>query len=167
MPTYDSIASVTLSSTSNDVTFTSISSSYTDLVLVMSNLTSTTTTGKPRIRFNNDTSANYNYVLTQGLGSTVSTQGAKDTTSTWISGDPSMNSTTPSSCIVHINSYSSTAAWKTAIAYGGWFGESGNRSVVFCLTWKSTSAISTVNINSPTYAFNSGSTFSLYGITAG
>jgi len=68
--TYEKIVSTTLGSAAADVTFNSINSTYTDLVLVSSILGVTSQSYSPRVRFNSDTTSNYSVTYMYGTGST-------------------------------------------------------------------------------------------------
>jgi hypothetical protein len=62
--TYEKIATSTLGSTASDVTFSSISGSYTDLVLIV-NETCSTGSGL-NVQFNSDTGSNYSSTYMYG-----------------------------------------------------------------------------------------------------
>lgn len=158
-PTYTPIATTTLGSATNSVSFNSISSAYTDLVLVI-NATRPSGFDDGSVRFNNDTGANYSTVLLRGTGSAAS--GTRYT-------DYSLAlnllfSETVSTNIVHINNYSNNTTYKTAITRAN---ETGNGVRANVTLWHSTAAINSITlVNSGNSNFGSGSVFSLYGITA-
>jgi len=64
--TYTPIATQTLGSATGTVTFTSISGSYTDLVLVITGNTNNPT--NPVLQFNGDTTTNYSHTYISGTG---------------------------------------------------------------------------------------------------
>ena len=68
--TYEKIATTTVSGTPSDVTFSTITGSYTDLVLICQVKGSTTST--PYLQFNSDTATNYSWTNVAGDGSTAS-----------------------------------------------------------------------------------------------
>jgi len=68
-PTYEPIATTTLGTAQPTVTFSSIASTYTDLVIVAQLTTAAPT--NMRIRFNGDTTANYSNTTVTGNGSTA------------------------------------------------------------------------------------------------
>lgn len=157
-PTYDCIATTTLSSSQSSVTFSSISGSYTDLVYVIYNKTGGINTG---IRFNSDGGSNYS--LTQIYGDGSAAASLKSTNVTYgIAGVIQSDATV----VGHIMNYSNTTTNKTLIGRGG----AGSGTYLdLCVTlWRSTSAITSVTFyqgeNTGTWA--SGSTFTLYGIKA-
>ena len=67
--TYEKIATNTLGSAAASVTFSSISGSYTDLVLVCSGKSNTGSLDYTRIRVNSDTGSNYSRTYLGGNGS--------------------------------------------------------------------------------------------------
>ena len=160
--TYSQIATQTLSSNAATVTFSSIPSTYTDLVLV----TSIRVTGVTAINFqvNSDTGNNYSFRYLQGNGSAASSAGFTNTSSIqgfYTTGAPTATSIF-GTYIIHFNNYSNTTTNKTFISR-----ESGDSTTVSTVgLWRSTSSINSINLYPGGANFASGSTFSLYGIKA-
>lgn len=158
--TYDSIASTTLASTSTTITFSSISSSYTDLVLVIA---ATNTGGNADLfmRLNNDTGTNYSYNWFSGTGSSA-TSGRVGTTANVRMGYYALpQSTFQYNSITHILSYTDTNSYTT------WMTRANAASAgadMLSGTWRNDSAVNRIDIIANTGAFGVGSTFSLYGI---
>ena len=71
-PTYEPIATTTLGSAANSITFSSIASTYTDLRLVIT-YDATINTSEIYMRFNSDSGSNYSRTRLQSDGTTVST----------------------------------------------------------------------------------------------
>ena len=160
--TYEPIASQTLGSATASVTFSSIPQGYTDLVVV-SNMAGTGVDATS-IRFNGDTGNNYSYTRLYGSGSAAAST-RESNISVLKTGLISTTSiTSPDTIITHINNYSNSTTYKTAIS------RSAATSYVasFVGLWRSTSAITSLTLlietGSPNIA--SGSTFTLYGIAA-
>ena len=65
--TYTPLSTTTLGSAQATVTFSSISGSYTDLVLVM-NTIGTSAGGDVQVQFNSDTASNYSCTILYGTG---------------------------------------------------------------------------------------------------
>jgi len=165
--TYEKIATNTISNSTTDVvTFTSISGSYTDLVLVINYAVSNT--GNLVMRFNSDTGTNYSDTelyaeVTNAVGSQRRTNG------TFIDIERALasnGSVIDQNAIINIQNYSNTTTYKTALIRSN--ETSGSYPGVDALVglWRSTSAITSVSIitrQSGQY-FVSGSTLSLYGI---
>jgi hypothetical protein len=152
--TYEPIATTTLSTATQSVTFTSISGSFTDLVLVAQGLASSETNWE--IQFNSDTGSNYSSTYLYGTGS-VAASGRQSN----VANIASTRVDTNSVFIAHINNYSNTTTYKTLL------GRTSNAGIIVYQTvglWRSTSAITSIKVNSQNVNFNSGSTFTLYGI---
>jgi hypothetical protein len=158
---YTSIATNTLGSASNSVTFSSISSSYTDLVLVY-NGTTTNNNQNIAIQFNSDTATNYSHTAFYGNGSTAGS--GYRSSSSYICVNEQGGSSGWTSLTLNIMGYSGSK-YKTTLSR--WSTAVGGPEEVVGL-WRSTSAINAVKIyiNGGTETFTAGSTFTLYGITA-
>lgn len=159
-PTYDLLDSVTLSSSSSSVTFSSIDQSYRDVVLIVEALGNASSAANVLVTFNSDSGSNYPYVGMSGNGSTaISFTG----TSTSISGFGSDGTTRVFSSF-QINDYSATGKHKTVLVRA-------NRpdSVIQARAarWANTSAITTVTItDNLANGYAAGSTFYLWGVAA-
>lgn len=157
--TYTPIATTTLGSATNSVSFNSISASYTDLVVIV-NATRPAGFDDGSIIFNSDTGNNYSTVLLRGTGAAAS--GARYTD--YALALNLLYSENQSTNIVHINNYANTNTYKTMLTRAN---ETGNGVRANVTLWYSTAAISSITfVNSGNSNFGSGSTFSLYGITA-
>ena len=162
--TYESIATTTLSSAQSSVTFSSISGSYTDLVLVSVSTTSLANRDY-NLRFNSDSGTNYSFTVLAGSGSAASSARGSNASNTGLYIVSGTSTTIPGTVISHIQDYSNTTTFKTMLQRGN---ESGGEVCAGVSLWRSTSAITSITIYaSMTSAnFNSGSTFTLYGIKA-
>lgn len=160
--TYDPIATTTLGSAQSSVTFSSISGSYTDLILITSTVGSATS-GLIKVRFNGDTGSNYSYTRVYGYG-TSSTGSDRSSNSTSMEiNDPGNYFNTQITAIAQIQNYSNSTTNKTMLARSG---DQGNAIIAYANLWRSTSAITSITIFTPSNNFNSGSTFTLYGVKA-
>jgi len=164
MPTtYTPIATTTLGSNQASVTFSPISGSYTDLVIVTSAGNSTSNYYDILVTFNSDTGSNYSRTRLYGNGtSAVSTRDTNQ--SSIVVGSMSGNVSTNgySTGIYHINNYSNSTTYKTILAR-----QNSPLSTVFAIAglWRNTSAITSITMTGEGGTnFASGSTFSLYGI---
>jgi hypothetical protein len=159
--TYDAIATTTLSSSSSNVSFTSIPSTYTDLILVSSLKVTVVATGG-RFRFNGDTGSNYNSSIISGTGSVVG-HDAYNTTFGYLAFYGPPDDTNFSTNILQIAQYKNTNMLKTTFGRSnrGYVGVSG-----ISITWASTSAITTIDVFPEANQWAIGSTFTLYGIAA-
>jgi hypothetical protein len=159
--TYNRIQSVTLSSNQSDVTFTSISGSYTDLFIAWNAGNSNGTTEDLLFQYNGDTGFNYSVQNMGGSGSSATA--ARYTNTPFISGNYPLTSTVASMGLINIQNYSNTTTNKTSIARTG----AASVYVFACVgTWRNTSAITSIKLFSSTGNLLSGSIFTLYGIKA-
>lgn len=158
--TYEPIATTTLSSTSSTITFSSIPSTYTDLVLICS--LKGTASLQYKLQFNNDTATNYSVTLVGGNGSTA--ESYRTTSYSWITPDYYYSATTNGGVsIINLMNYTNTSTYKTALirTSNADTGVSANVGL-----WRSTSAINRVDLTTVSSTFASGSTFTLYGVKA-
>lgn len=164
--TYEPIATTTLSSTTNNVTFSSIPSTYTDLVVVAS-LKSNVAANDAGIFVYPNNGVNYcSFTVIAGDGSSVATARitSSNSFSAWyheVSGASVSDFTT---AIYHFNNYSNTTTNKSllyrtnrASGYTKFYaGLAPTTSAITSLKWTDISGT----------GFISGSTFTLYGIKA-
>jgi len=156
--TYEKIATTTLGGTAADVTFSSISGSYTDLVLIV-NETCSTGSGL-NLQFNSDTSGNYSSIYIFGDGSSaVSGKQNNQSFATFGNTGGSTRGTT----IVNFQNYSNTTTYKTYVSRTS---TTGSVAGSYVSLWRSTSAINAIKLYPNSATWSSGSTFTLYGIKA-
>jgi len=155
--TFEPLATTTLGSATNTVTFSSISGSYTDLVLVADGLGSGATI-YPFIRFNSDTGTNYSRTYVRGDGSSASS--GRDTTTATLT-LTNWPTTQQNNIIIHINNYSNSTTYKTTLTRSNTPSEGVEANVGL---WRNTAAITSVTLGVTSNNFASGSTFTLYGI---
>lgn len=161
MPTtYTPIATTTLGSNTGTVTFSSISGTYTDLVLI-TNVSGND--GAICIRFNSDTGSNYSNTGLRGNGTSASSTRA--TNFSYIAGTSNLSVTAGSlqTAIWNIQNYSNTTTNKTVLFRDGMATHITGATVGL---WRNTAAITSVSL-SPEFGANvfyTGSTFTLYGV---
>lgn len=151
--TYEPIATTTLGSASSSITFSSISGSYTDLILVAQG--SMNTAGGNYIQVNGDTGSNYSTTFMFGDGSSASSSRTSNSTT----GLALYFNTAQSNAIMHFMNYSNTTTNKTILTRSN----SGDFVSARVVLWRSTAAINSITVAS-TNSYNSGSTFTLYGV---
>ena len=171
--TYDALGSYTVSgSSTTSITFSSLPTSYTDLVLTGTHALSVDNNSITVI-YNNDTGSNYpsnsayiyyatNYYI-QG-----DTDGVSATRNQSVSGYPTYSNW--ASLEMYITEYGSskwkntlyrnTAATNSSTYLGSYVSMGGS-------TWKNTAAITSIKISASAGNFTAGTVFSLYGIIAG
>lgn len=168
MPTtYEAISSQTLGSAQTSITFSSISSAYTDLYLITRGGMNTSTGYGLSVRINGDTGNNYGYVRMYGAGSTISTD--KAATYQWAASlVPASNNMAGNFALTFFD-YTNTSARKVMHfqTYSrGWDG-GGSTGMVSCdaAVWRNTAAITSIEI-SPEFAAQwlTGTIATLYGI---
>lgn len=163
--TYTPIATTTANGSVSSITFSSIPSTYTDLVLISSAAIATGAEDL-RIRFNSDTASNYSFTYMSGTG--TSAVSSRSSNMTFITVDNYGYLTTSSNniSIVNIQNYANTTTYKTTV---GRSGNAGTGTDAIAGMWRSTAAINSITLlNSGTGGINfaTGSTFTLYGIKA-
>jgi len=156
--TYTPIATYTIPSTTSSYTFSSIPSTYTDLVIVTS--IQRTATGNTRIRFNGDTGTNYSTTYIEGNGTAASSVRVPNQTYMTLDYSNSTSNWVPS--IANVMNYANTTTNKTMINRTG---DAGVVVLAYAQLWRSTAAINSITLVSDTN-FATGSTFTLYGIKA-
>ena len=159
--TYEPIATTTLSSAAASYTFSSISSAYTDLVVVCSAVTATV--DNLVINFNGDTASNYSWTTLGGNGTAASSTRGASTNLPYIQYASGVD-TTRSTVLVNVMNYKNTTTYKTAICRGNNTGYGTDATVVL---WRSTSAISSLTIlTRGAVNLATGTVLTLYGIAA-
>ena len=152
------IATTSVSGASN-YTFSSIPSTYTNLVLISNNIN--TGTNSIALQFNGDTGSTYSDTMLQGDGSGASSQRDSNNTYIFIGG----TSTDSNISICHIINYSNTTTNKTVLSRANWGAYTLVRGIVGL--WRNTSAINAIKIFTVNGSnFSAGTTFTLYGIKA-
>lgn len=170
MPTtYDRISTITLSSNSYSVDFTSIPSTYTDLV-ISGHVGATSESGFLRLTYNGDTSSNYSnltwYASYTGSfpGTSIAGSGAYPNLSwNYIQINTSPPPQIESGFSIDIQNYTNSNIYKTSIIK---YNNKKEVSMSACM-WRSTNAINRVTIDLASGGLMlSGSKFTLYGIKA-
>lgn len=160
--TYVPIATQTLGSNAASITFSSIPSTYTDLVLIANGLV-TVNTDAPWLQFNSDTATNYSTTTfyangTTALGANYLTQ--SKIFSEYVYGWYTSNNNTT---IFNINNYANSTTYKTVLVRTTNTNAATSAAVGL---WRNTAAITSIVILAGNSNFTSGSTFSLYGIAS-
>ena len=164
--TYVSIASTTLGSDTASIDFTSISGSYTDLILIGADI-QTDNTGSSynavQIKLNNDTTSLYSFSSIEGDGTTA-TSNRDSNDRLYVGFAPQTSATTKGNLIMSLMNYSNTTTYKTVLtrSNAAAFGTQARVSL-----YRSTSAITQITVFfTGTVKYKTGTTFTLYGIGA-
>jgi len=158
-PTYTALATVTLASTAASVTFSSIPATYRDLILIIT----AQRTGSPvnvGMRFNGDSGSNYSSVFMTGTGSSA-VSGTVSGTNVQLDVYPYPPSSGFNNYIVQIMDYSATDKHKSVLVR---VNDAGNATEASAARWANTAAVNSLALTLSN--FNTGSTFSLYGVIA-
>jgi hypothetical protein len=158
--TYSTIATTTLGSAAASYTFSSISGSYTDLVLIADNVGSSASIVDLRLQFNGDTGSNYSFTSIYGSGSLAGSY--RGTSTSFIKISYSGGSEKPM-VITNIQNYSNSTTYKTALVRQN---TTTNTVEAIVGLWRNTAAITSITISYSSGNLSTGSTFTLYGIAA-
>lgn len=160
-PTYVALANTTLTSTSNQVIFSSIPNTYKDLIITVrsKNNGSGTVT---RWQFNSDTTSNYSIQMVTGEQNAVV---AIRSATTWI--EPhyysDLDNSWSSSLMFQILDYSANNKNKSCLIRNAHVA-SERGALMAAARWGSNDPITSIRIFLNTGAFDIGSSFALYGI---
>lgn len=158
-PTYDCIATTTLSSSQSSVTFSSISGTYTDLILIANLLP--VSSARVKLRVNSDSGSNYSYTILVGNGTAAAS--GRESSITELNYYWNSLPSGWSNYILNFENYSNTTTYKTIVARGN---SAGVETFANVGLWRSTSAITAIELRSSVGNFDTDSTFTLYGIKA-
>jgi hypothetical protein len=154
--TYTPIANYTATGSQANYTFSSIPSTYTDLILVMSGTASSN--GYNQVQFNSDTGLNYSQTYLYGDGSTAGS--GRNSNIAYI--NTGYNTTgTINATNLHIMNYSNATTYKTALTRDS---SSGIQSAAFVGLWRNTAAITSIKITAQSGNYTNGYTMTLYGV---
>jgi hypothetical protein len=163
--TYVALDKVTVGTATNSITFTSIPSTYTDLIIVANVIGFSTGGNIFGMRFNGDTANNYSGTAVIGTGSAAQSSRYSTIGAAPIGGQNNGTGTGQATVTASIQNYSNTTTFKTVLSR---FSSSTQQAEADVALWRSTAAINSVEV----YVFgggttmSTGSTFSLYGIAA-
>ena len=165
---FESIATVTGNGSASTLTFSSIPSSYKHLQIrgIYRDTASGTFINTVRFTFNSDSGANYSYHWLRGDGSSV-TAGGGGSSTIQLGGRFPYNGNTANvygAIILNIQDYASTTKNKTTRAFGGTDINGTGQIDLGSDAWYSTSVINSVTLTANGTAFDTASTFALYGI---
>lgn len=159
--TYEPIATQTLGSAAASVTFSSIPSTYTDLVIIC-NFGASSAGQDFTFRYNGDTGSNYSDTRVYGNGTSAVSN--SNTSTTRIQVDSVGVSTSLQVVdIIQVMNYSNTTTYKTCLIRVADAAKSTEATVGL---WRSTAAINQIDLAMTSGNLLSGSTFTLYGIKA-
>jgi hypothetical protein len=160
--TYEPIATQTLGSAASSVTFSSITGTYTDLVLIVTPQSSSGTASVD-IQLNGDTGTNYSLTFLYGDGSSAAS-GLASNNAVANGGTAVSTASTFLINTVQIMNYSNTTTYKSLLTRAN---NTAGNVLTSVSMWRNTAAVTSILLKLSTGAnFTTGSTFTLYGIKA-
>ena len=160
--TYEPIATQTLGTAAANITFSSIHSTYTDLVLVVSAKTNTAA-AQIYMTINGDTGSNYSRTVLFGTGASAGSVKSSNQTVLFADYYGIMNTSDFNTDVFNFMNYSNTTTFKTVLGRTN-LAASGVDAITHL--WRSTAAINSILVGNYSYNFSVGSAFTLYGIKA-
>jgi hypothetical protein len=159
--TYVALDKVTVGSAVSSITFSSVNSGYTDLVIVCNGTGGISSNDASiLIQLNGDTASNYSTTYLLGDGTSAASGRIGPSSAIY---SMRINGTTNSTGIAHIQNYSNSTTYKTILSRGN----SPQYAIALVGLWRSTAAITSITLTEQNAGnFQSGFTASLYGIKA-
>jgi hypothetical protein len=166
--TYSLIASQTGTGSSGTVTFSSITGTFTDLILVAGNVVASSGAPNIAMTFNSDTTSNYSNTLLEGNGTSATSVRRTNATSITEGNALSLGGSNPSTIIYQIMDYANTTTYKTVLIRNNEPSTTYPGVGAVAGLWRATpAAINTVTLTLGGGNYSTTSTFKLYGIQAG
>lgn len=160
---YESIQTVTLSSSQATISFTSIPATFTHLQIRMM-ATYTGSVGSGFIAFNGDNaSGNYSFHYLLGDGSSAGAGALTSQNQGKFTGGAGTSPAANNVMVMDILDYANTNKYKTTRALYGWDSNSSGYVEFNSNNWRSTSAITSI-VLTPANSFNTYTSAALYGI---
>jgi hypothetical protein len=159
--TYTPIQTQTLGSAAASITFSSIPSTYTDLVLVCNG--GVTSGAWNYIVQVNSSNTGYSRTSISGSGSAASSVRSTSQTSMILNDYGYLDTTFGTNVIAHFMNYSNATTYKTVLSRSN---NAANGTSATVNLWQNTAAITSMVVASSSSTFLAGSTFTLYGISS-
>lgn len=167
MSTYVPIQAITLSAAAADVTFTGIPQTFTDLVLVVGRLKSTTSSPYLCFQFNSNTSTDYSVTHIEGTGTSAVSSRSSNQNQITTGNSVGLGTTADAMVITHFMNYSNTTTNKTAMSRVSVIGGSFPGTGAAVGLWRQTSAITSIRVFNNAGNLPADCTLTLYGIGSG
>ena len=163
--TYTPIATTTLGSAASSYTFSSIPSTYTDLVIIANVISADTTSKYLTMQFNSDTATNYSGTIMAGNGTTAESARDISISEIYITAYGAMlnNTSNPMLATINVMNYANTTTNKTALSRSN---QASGTLMATVGLWRSTAAINTIKLMVTAGNLGIGTTLTLYGIKA-
>jgi hypothetical protein len=157
--TYFPIATTTLGSAQSSYTFSSIPSTYTDLVLIVNG--SMSALQNIGVEFNGNSGTNYSFTRIYGDGSSAFSDTVNNLPFSYLG----IMGTTQSNLVASIQNYANTTTFKTSLGRGN--ATTSGYVSAYVSTWRSTAAITSVKVlPAGANTLSSGMVITLYGIAS-
>lgn len=161
--TYSLIATASGTGSSNTISFIDIPQTFTDLILI-SSAQSASGQRQQYFEFNSDTTQKYSRTILSGTGTSAVSARDSNQFQTYLDYYGVVESTFPGSAITHFLDYSNTTTFKTMLTRSN-DPSLGLDAIVHL--YRSTFAISRIDIKLNAVNYSTASRFKLYGIQAG
>lgn len=162
-PTYKPLATKTLTTTASSITFSSISQSFRDLIIVCNSAVSTSTANL-YLQFNGDSASNYYFVTMYGSGGGSGVSQYVNTAVMYAGyGNIDLDTSFAGIHQINVMDYSATDKHKSVLFRTN---NATSQTHAAAGRWASTAAISSIVIKPTASTFAANSTFTLYGIVA-
>jgi hypothetical protein len=166
--TYEPLATTTLTGTQSTIDFTSISGSYTDLVVSIycQNAAATTGTRTGLLKLNSDSGTNYSYTSLNGDGATAaSSRATSQSAGIYYAELPRNGNGANVFGFARISFFNYAGSTNKTILSENSADLNGSGNVVRIVgLWRSTSAITSISLIGGSEGFASGTRATLYGI---
>ena len=164
---FESIATATGTGSSGTITFSSIPSTFKHLqIRGIGRTTDSISERDVILRFNSDSGNNYTYHALEVSGTSVSSFGAGANSQTYMGVAPGANRSANimGAYIIDILDYASTSKYKTLRGFTGYDANGAGNVDIASSMWMSTSAITSITVNTGLNSWNTQTIFALYGI---
>lgn len=160
--TYEPIATASGTGSSTTITFASIPQTYTDLVIIAANID--VQIDDMGARLNQDSGSNYSRTRITGNGTTPESFRNSNLSKVYF-GYKDGTASTQTYGILNLMNYSNSTTYKTGLARYSTY-SSGYATMAEVYLWRSTAAITRIDIDSGNANFSTNCKFTLYGIAA-
>jgi hypothetical protein len=167
---FESIQTITLTTTTASIEFTSIPATYTHLQIrgLLRTSTANTNFDNALMQLNSDTASNYSWHLIQGTGASAGS-GAGTSQTSMRCGEIPRNNVTASvfgGVVIDILDYANTNKYKTIRTINGVDANGSGAARLDSGNWRNTAAISSIKIFPDANSFVQYSSLALYGVKA-
>ena len=160
--TYEPIQTTTLTGNQTSVVLSLIPATYTDLVLICS-VNYNSTGSNILMGYNGDAGSNYSSTIIAGNGTSAVSARFSNSSTGWILDYYAGTANEYFTKVISINNYSNTTTFKTGLCRSS---SASKEAVATVGLWRNTAAINQITLSAGGANFQSGSTFTLYGIKA-